>query len=401
MVRYENALVDVFDGPEPAALDAHKVARMPAEAWGRASAPEDEQIVTASDARGLFVIDGLAPGTWELTASAPGFAFTRTRLKVPATDAVVELKASGTLEGFVVGPDGKPAEGAEVSALGGENQPPLSGTGPAGGFSLEVAPGTYRITARLGSLASSAGPFAVAAGQTVRGVRLVLGPSAAVEGTVTASVDGSPVEGASVAISPFREAGDLGRAVTDAQGFYRVEGLAPGSLDVVVWADGYAEQMRRGVTTLAGQSARLDFSLAGSGILEGEVTDGRGRPVPRALVRATTSDALNRPSMEARTDEAGRYRLWPVEAGSVRVAARASDEAPWLSRLVDVREGAVTRADFRLESAAILTGTLRAEGGGRLKAPALVRAVPKQAGVGAVAQAETSADGTFRFEAHA
>lgn len=36
MVRYENALVDVFDGPEPPALDAAKLASVPEDAWDRA-----------------------------------------------------------------------------------------------------------------------------------------------------------------------------------------------------------------------------------------------------------------------------------------------------------------------------------------------------------------------------
>jgi hypothetical protein len=36
MVRYENALVDVFDGAEPPALDARKLASMPEDAWDRA-----------------------------------------------------------------------------------------------------------------------------------------------------------------------------------------------------------------------------------------------------------------------------------------------------------------------------------------------------------------------------
>lgn len=36
MIRYERALVEVFDGPEPAALDAQKLGAMPPEAWDTA-----------------------------------------------------------------------------------------------------------------------------------------------------------------------------------------------------------------------------------------------------------------------------------------------------------------------------------------------------------------------------
>ncbi|MFT3773036.1 MAG: DNA-binding domain-containing protein [Minicystis sp.] len=36
MVRYENAIVDVFDGAEPPPLDARKLAAMPADGWDRA-----------------------------------------------------------------------------------------------------------------------------------------------------------------------------------------------------------------------------------------------------------------------------------------------------------------------------------------------------------------------------
>lgn len=64
MVRYENAMIDVFDGPEPPALDARKLASMPEDAWDRARVVLSPLLVRMRLAHAVH--------TWRVAARAAG-----------------------------------------------------------------------------------------------------------------------------------------------------------------------------------------------------------------------------------------------------------------------------------------------------------------------------------------
>ena len=178
-----------------------------AESWEQVEAPAEEKAFTTSDARGLFRLEGLAPGTYELEAQAPGHARVQQRVQVPSPgELTVELPAASVVEGFVVDAQGQPVSGAEVQ-LGGRTAYTTT-TGQGGGFSVEVVAGSYVVTARSGESAGALeGPVQVAQGRTVRGVQVRLGAGASIEGRVVARSSGAPVPGASVDISPLRKQG--------------------------------------------------------------------------------------------------------------------------------------------------------------------------------------------------
>jgi hypothetical protein len=101
----------------------------------------------ATDARGGFMIDGLAPGEVELRASAPGFREARARVNVTAgraaqVDIALERELpDGQIRGSVRGFDGKPLPARiRVEPLGAQLQLDAEGN-----FELDVAPGEYRI----------------------------------------------------------------------------------------------------------------------------------------------------------------------------------------------------------------------------------------------------------------
>jgi hypothetical protein len=104
--------------------------------------PSAERHFASSDARGAFRFEGLVPGEYQLEARAPGHAPKRlARVHVPSTGITVELEGAAFIEGFVELPDGKPAAQARVSAFG-VDEAATSETGPGGGFSLDVPPGS-------------------------------------------------------------------------------------------------------------------------------------------------------------------------------------------------------------------------------------------------------------------
>ncbi|WP_224243518.1 carboxypeptidase-like regulatory domain-containing protein [Hyalangium gracile] len=348
------------------------------EPWQRIEAPTEERVHTASDERGSFRVEGLAPGDYQLEARAPGHTLAvLRRVKVPtAGPLTVELKAAGVIEGFVVDAQGHPAAGAEVLVSG--RVPEVTTTGAGGGFSVEVEAGEHTVSARRGTEAGALEQaLIVSAGKTVRDVRIQLGPSAVLKGLVVARGTGAPVAGARVDVSPYGSSGDCGRAVTDDTGHFAVEHLAPGSYDVVVTAPGFAPLSRRALTVASGEHFSIELHLTGTGAVEGQVRDGAGQPIAGAQVLRTDlwgGSAEESPG-EARTDAEGRYRLEGMPVGSSNLTARREGASLGVSQLVDVTEGQTTRADFTLEEMGTVEGRVRAVSGSLPDEPLVVVAL--------------------------
>lgn len=372
----------------------------------RPTAPAEEQIFATSDGRGLARVDGLAPGRYRVEARSVGFArWAQDDVVVPsAGELAIDLESAGVLEGFVVDANGRPASGATVVAIGDE-EPVTVTTGDGGGFSAEVVSGTYQLIARRGKeTAALQRPLVVPGGTTVRGLRLVLAAAGALEGRVVAASNGAPVAGAAIAVSPYLKAGDTGRAVSGADGSYVVEDLPPGSYDVVVTAQGYAELSRRGITLTAGQRFPLELKLRGTGAVEGVVRDAAGQPAEGVAVREGlrwSGGSLTGFPAEARTDASGHYRLAGLNPGRARLVARREGDAPAsATQEVEIREDQTAHADFALVDSGIVEGRVTAKGGGPPANATRILAFPQARGWGPGRTLDTEAapDGSFRLE---
>jgi hypothetical protein len=373
------------------------------EPWQSAEAPAEERVYASSDERGNFRVEGLAAGSYSLEAGAPGHARTVLReVKVPAAAPLtVALQVAGVIEGFVVDAQGRPASGAEVQVSG--RSPQVATTGEGGGFSVEVEPGAYTLSARRGDEAGSLdGSITVSAGRTVRDVKVRLGPSAVLEGRVVARASGAPVAGASVDVSPHGDNGDSGRAVTDGSGHFSVSGLAPGGYDVVVSAPGFTTTTRRGLTVASGERFPIDVQLTGTGSVEGLVRDGSGQPVAGAQVVGGNrwGGGLGDTPAESRTDAEGHYRLDGLTAGRLSLTARREGATLGVGQLVEVTEGGTAKADFTLEETGTVEGAVRAAPGSLPAEPLTVTAFPQgrnRFGPSDVARTEVDASGGFRM----
>ena len=344
----------------------------------RPGAPGEEQARATSDAQGKFRLDGLAPGNYRATAQAAGYARGAARIDAQASrEVVVELAAASFIEGHVVAADGSKASGAEVSASGGEEAVTATAS-ETGSFSLEVSPRSWSLTARRGDEAGRApAPVTVAAGATARGVKIQLGAASGISGSVVAAVGQRPVAGAQISVSPYDQSGDSGRAVSDASGAFKVAGLAPGSYDVEVSADGFTDQSRRGVTVQPGQQFPLRVELRRTGAIEGVVRDLAGRAVPYALVRSMHAGLGGpAPTMESRSDDAGAYRLSGLSPGAGTFTALRDGSAQGATASADVPEGGAARLDFQLKDEGVVTGRVRRKDGSPPPAETSVLAVP-------------------------
>ena len=253
-----------------------------------------------------------------------------------------------------------------------------------GTFSIEVRPRTWMLAAKLGDQSGRADqPVAVAAGATARGVKIELGAGCGITGTVAGALTHLPIPGAQIAVSPHNANGDLGRAVSDASGAFAVAGLAPGSYDAAISADGYSEQDARGLTVQAGQMFPLRIELHQTGSISGTVNDSAGRGVSSALVQTLPRfgfgpggpGAAGAP-IESRADEAGNYQLSGVPAGRVSVTAARDGSALGASASADVPEGGAARVDLQLKDEGTLAGHVRRKDGSPAPPDATVRAVP-------------------------
>jgi hypothetical protein len=355
----------------------------------------EETAVTIADPHGRFTFAGLSPGRYALTAEAPSFSPRTIRLvTVPfAGELEVGLWGSSVLEGFVVDEEGRPVAGAEVMALG-RTQVPHVTTSPGGGFSLEVANGTWLVAARHGErLGRVPGLLSVGPGETRRELRITLGTGSGLTGTVTTAADGAPVPGARLVAGPAGEDGEVSQTTADARGRYTFN-LPPGEYDVVALAPRLSRAVRGALVVAPGQRTVVDFQLQGAGTLTGVVSDPAGRPVAGAYVKPHGRNA------STRTDSSGTYRLEGLEVGKLMAMARREDSAHWAMRATSVKAGESTSLDFTLAETGIVRGQVKQASGAPLSRPVTVRARALQSQIrgGELTYEETDEQGRYTLE---
>ncbi|WP_224243506.1 carboxypeptidase regulatory-like domain-containing protein [Hyalangium gracile] len=362
----------------------------------RAQAPAELRHTTVADVKGQFRFEQLAPGRYELIATAPSRAARRLAdVQVPAAQPlVVELASSAYVEGYVLSAAGQGADSALVVAAGGE-EPQQTMTGPSGSFSLEVVPGTLSLSARKGSLTGQLPkPLTIAAGATVKDVKLVLSDACRLSGVVRRKSDGLPVPGALVDLTPHGAVGQSGQSVTGEGGQYQVE--APcGTHDVTVRALGHAERSQRGLVLREGARSERDFELEESGTITGKVRRESGEPVAGAKVSFGSHPGF--PSEDvapALTGEDGRYVLEEVPPGQgvVEVRPPGLDAGP--SQRVKVPGGEVTRADFTVPGDVVLLKGRVLEASGELVGK---RVDISASTSGLASRSQSATDGTFEL----
>ncbi len=212
------------------------------------------------------------------------------------------------LTGVALGPDGKPAAGAEIRVAGGKK--------PANRDEMDVAPwfvtsaddeGRFRIAGvsrrQLVVIAKLAGSPTWRGGvpRSESGdsyeLRVGFAAGASVEGRVV-DAENRPVGGARVRTSIE---GEESSATTDAAGVYALHGLRAGEAELSAFSEAHGDA--QWTTTLApGEKTSWNATLVAARTVRVRVLDAASRPVPGRRVRLRTSEGWT-PEAEIRLEE--------------------------------------------------------------------------------------------------
>lgn len=305
-----------------------------------------------TDASGAYALGPIGAGTYRVTFQpppsnpaglisevyndqslngTPNLVTVGAGASVASVDAV--LGAGASITGTVSSAAG-PAPDVWVSL-----QTPAGGyvstaiTGVTGGYSFAgVTPGSYklRFTPNLygaskqlvgewfddAASVEAASVITVGSGGTATADASLRGPGS-VQGRVTRTSDGAPLESMTVTAFSNEFAVASVTAQTAGDGTYTINGLIPGSYSISVSDAGGAYVNAWSQATVVADTATtgIDFSLRAAGAVSGTVTDeDTGEPVAGlevTVMRPTGASTF----LKATTDSQGRYRISGMTAG--------------------------------------------------------------------------------------
>lgn len=315
-----------------------------------------------TDANGDYTLTLFQPGSYAVSAKAPGLAptftdgtfvigpgntFTANTNDVLVGRNVQLVTASATISGTVTNTAGAPLQFATVS-LGQPGSPALltsTSTDADGNFSFPgLAPGGYTLSAWASGYQfefydnadqANATPIVVAAGETADR-DIVVGTG----GTVTGNVllpDGSTPFFATITLLRWPvQSSSFGNS-TNFGGSFSLNNVAAGQYVLRAQAQGGAPVYSGGSSTYAGAtpftvvdgqtSGPFTLTLGPLGTITGTVLDADGQPVANASVNGAAPDGSGQASTT--TNEFGQYTLTGV-SGSTRVQVNPPQGSPWL-----------------------------------------------------------------------
>jgi len=209
----------------------------------------DTKVYSQSD--GTFTVDDLAIGSYTVTASKSGYPDAQAQ-HIPAdqTGVRIQLKPESVVAGIATSSNGKPVADYTLSVMpsvaataadrmaqfmGGPNKQTVHD--PAGAFEIHgLAAGTYDLVAMTSdNHAGRLGGVTLGDGEQKSGLRVTIQMGTTLRGRVIEYGTGAPIANANVmvggGVQPLN-------AKTDAQGSFKVDGLAPGRTVSLVTMDG-------------------------------------------------------------------------------------------------------------------------------------------------------------------
>ena len=339
-------------------------------------APAAAAAVSGPD--GAFAFAGIRPGAWFVVAAMDGrrTAMSRTLSVVKdaaAPHAVLELGRAERQAGRVIDGGGAPLTAAKVSwteQRGGLDAVALrreKSVDAEGRFELsDLADGPYVIFVRAPGFPLKMKQMS---GTPEKKLEIVLQRPATLRGRVVNDADGTPLADVALTTIDLRNSdGCIAQTKSKADGSFEIEHAPTGvGLALIASKSGFVAKapesedgdpelrgFGQGVIPLAelrsGQIVETTVRMSGGGTVAGTVVDAdTGAGLPGVAVRLRSSEAfsISGPRRErAITDEAGKFSIAPVAAGTFRVVADREGFFPEAPPPVDEDPGESSVEDF-------------------------------------------------------
>jgi hypothetical protein len=259
---------------------------------------------------GKFNIEALGAGVYQVQIAAEGFAWAQSDEIDTSQDTpvVVKLTAGGSIKGSVVDEKGRPVNGAKIMPMSKatETRGPTRDTLISDSDTVETVNGSFVLNNLAAGRESIKVvhpdyPFSITdnievkEGQTTEGVKVVLHKGGTVEGYVydsagQAQPDVTLIFQNTSYFSPMGDkSGRIAAVTTDANGYYRVEGLS----EQICYVQKQGEQnaigvARRAFVPAGGKVTRLDFG--GQPVVKGQVVFD-GKPLANYPLNLTTTQS--------------------------------------------------------------------------------------------------------------
>ncbi len=285
----------------------------------------------ASAEDGTFRLQGLAPGTYTVTASKAGYASAQSDGTVelvasPVAGVELRLGAGGTIVGTVLGVGfddlasihlvASRAQGASVA------QALMGRVDHDGKFRFENASaGSWTVFASVGGQNSRTATAVVPEGGGEVEIEIDFGGGHLLEGSL---FRGSGVAVGYQVMAVGLGGGEFAQAISDAQGRYRFDNLAPGHYKLSV----------RSTTSLGRVLVERELDLRADEVLDieleetrlsGRVVDTDGQPVAGAALALTATGSATGGALASalgsgiRTREDGSFEIAQVSPGTYRL----------------------------------------------------------------------------------
>ncbi len=314
----------------------------------RGEAPPIARATSGAD--GTFAIEGIEAGVFALWAEKPGAQIGVKRgVSAGSENVEVRVDAGMMLHGKAVDDDKKPVANAAVTAIFAEHSRFFdAASGADGSFTIGPVPmGKHRV------VASKAGFLPAEESVDADGNLndLQLNTPRRLTGRVLR--EEQPVKGALVRC----EGGHRKLKIeTDEQGRFSFDGLRP--LEYELTASEGLSYARREVRIEPGKDVLdLELRIETGGEVVGLVL-GAGKPINDAEITARSMEEHSYQRVTGKSGSDGRFRVGPLAPGKYRIHVSAEKFLAPSSREVEVLRSGSANADFTLEPAALVRGTV-------------------------------------------
>ncbi|MFM8981289.1 MAG: carboxypeptidase regulatory-like domain-containing protein [Planctomycetia bacterium] len=369
--------------------------------------PNREQYAR-SDREGGFLLKGLpleplklhvrhprhADTTWEGTPAPAG----------SATHVTVRMGGGARITGRVLRGEGVPAAGEQVNLFQNWFEPRSTFCDEQGTYTFEpVAAGTWQLST---GVFENGAPGQVKTGIVVSGEGtlqvdfVARGGTGSLAGRITLS--GRPAAGSLVRVLDARGEAGQQSATADAQGAWRIEGLQPGALRVIVQVPSGATVQRTVELDEETLAATLDLAL-GTSTVRGRVVRADGQPVTGAWVTLEAAggegDAMGRMRAQKTTATDGSFEAGGLEAGRYLLRVNSGEHAQHLGEPFVLAEGAAhDTGDIRLAPGVTLSGRVTDDTGKPVEDATVSLRDARGRSVFSFSMATTGSDG--RYDVH-